>query len=60
MAGKFIASIISVKAIYNTRQEVLDEVLVPAFTAAGSTNPKALASNAYYALRDEKKILEIA
>jgi hypothetical protein len=58
-AGLIIADRISRKAIYETKKEVMDEVLIPAFKAAGSTAPEGLAQNAYGALRDEKKIVEM-
>jgi len=58
VAELIIAEKAASKAIYQSKQEIMDEVLIPAFTAAGSSVPKDAADRAYRALALEQKIID--
>ena len=47
------------KAIYSSKKEFMDEVMIPAFTKAGSSNPKSMANHIYGQIRKEGKVVEL-
>lgn len=47
------------KAIFQDKKELMEEILIPAFTKAGSKNPKAMATNIYGWWLKEGKVVEV-
>ena len=47
------------KSIFPNRKAIKEQVMIPAFERAGSTNPKAMANKIFPMLLKEKKILEV-
>lgn len=47
------------KAVYKDRKEFKEQVIIPAFTKAGSSNPKGMANTIFPMILKEGKIVEI-
>lgn len=47
------------KSIFSDRKSIKEQVIIPAFERAGSTNPKAMANTIFPMLLKEKKIIEV-
>ena len=47
------------KAVYKDRKEFKEQVMIPAFTKAGSKNPKAMANTIFTMILKEGKVIEV-
>jgi hypothetical protein len=55
IANKFLEK----RSVFQTKKELMEEVLIPAFHKAGSRNPKAMATQAYGWWLKGGKLIEV-